>query len=92
MLTREYNTNMLKETRNQAKRQYYWYTKEIRTQEQNIRIQLTSEDLNVIQEKTEISRENKFVKERDRLKEKFEKFFKSYKKAYLLESEYGYQI
>jgi hypothetical protein len=71
-MTREYNKNVLQQTRNQAKKQYNNCLTEIKAQEEKLRTQMTTEDFELIRNKTEVSRENKFKKESNRLKEKFE--------------------
>ncbi len=72
MLTKEYNKKMLQLTRNETKKQYHKYLKEIKTKEEELQTQMNADDFNVIHNKTDTSRENKFIKERKRLKEKFE--------------------
>ena len=63
---------MLKATRDETKRQYHLRRKRIAEIDQELQQQLTSEDHETIRKVTEKSREHKFLKERNRLKEKFE--------------------
>ena len=71
-LTREYNRKMLQATRDDAKNRYHNHLNNIRTNEEQLATQLTTEDLTTIKNITEKSRENKYLKESARLKEKFE--------------------
>ena len=71
-LTKEHNNRMLKLTRDSAKKQYYNHLNNIEATAENLYTQLTTTDFGTIWHVTEQSRENKFLKERTRLKKKFE--------------------
>ena len=73
MLTKEYNKKMLKATRNETKRQYHQRRRRIEEIDLELRQQISREDHETIHRVTEKSREQKFQKERERLKTKFEK-------------------
>ena len=71
--THNYNKGMLKLTRDEAKIHHIKLCKKIHTVNNDLKNKLSEQDYAVIQNVTEKSRENKFLKERNRLKEKFTK-------------------
>ena len=73
VLTKEYNQRMLKATRDEAKKQYHQRLRRIDEIENELIPTVSTEDLTTIWRVTEKSRENKFQKEKKRLKEKYEK-------------------
>ncbi len=73
MLTKEYNYKMLRATKDEAKRQYHQRLRRINEIKSELQQTVSNEDQDTIERITEKSRENKFLKESQRLKEKFEK-------------------
>ena len=66
-----YNKEMLKVTRDDARVHHKKICKETIATNKVLEERMTSQDYTMIQEVTEKSRENKFIKERERLKNKF---------------------
>ena len=71
--TREHNMRMLEITRNHERTQYHRYLQNITEIVDRLRNELSTTDLQNICRITEKSRENKYQKEKQRLKEKFDK-------------------
>ena len=71
--TKRYNKEMLKITRDQARLQHIKLCKTIQNVDNELQNKLTEQDYTTNRNVTEKSRENKFVKERKRLLEKFTK-------------------
>ena len=72
--TEKYNKEMLKVTRDDARVHHIKICKEIITTNKDLEEKMTPQDYTMIQEVTEKSRENKFIKERERLKNKFQSY------------------
>ena len=64
---------MLSATRDTVKQQYHEYLKKIGALNNELKDTLTPEDYNIVKNATEKSRENRYKKESQRLKEKFDK-------------------
>ena len=76
-ITNEYNIKMLQITRDATKQQYHRHLRKIKGMEAEIENKVTKEDNAIIQVITNKSKENKYNKESQRLKVKFEGLQKS---------------
>ena len=63
---------MLEITRNNEKTQYHWYLRKIREITEKLKGKVSHTDLKVISDITSKCKENRFVNEKKRLKEKFD--------------------
>ena len=78
-IIREYNFKMLEITRDATKQQYHRHLRKRKEIEEDIEKKVTKEDNALIQTTTNKSKENKFKKESQRLKAKFEVLHQSNK-------------
>ena len=74
--TKEYNTRMLQITKDEEKTQYHKYLRTIAELTEKLQDTVSMNDLLTIERITEKTRENKFKKEKERLKAKFEELSK----------------
>ena len=70
-ITQVYNQRMLVATKNHAKQKYHKLLKEISTLTGDLHVVLDDSDFNTLIRITDRSRENIFIKERERLMDKF---------------------
>ena len=76
-ITTQYDLKMLRATCDDAKNRYHGLRRTIKQLSDSIRAKLSEVDFSTVERVTESSRETRFVRERDRLKRKFERLSES---------------